>query len=159
MIKFIFMLLAFAAVVNAYERHVNLPEGDIIQGKNSSGVIIRKKKTHVEVEWLEDFNYENSLKIYFNYVMENTGLREIVELDNLCGKYKRGTLDNSVKKFILSKLGITSKCPIKKGVKKITFPIKFDYQTETKECGPVYGLFNILRNNKEDPNTTPLLIV
>lgn len=53
-------------------------------------------------------------QVYFNYIFEETGEREIVELQNLCGKYKKGSIADSLKNFILAKLGNTKKCPIKK---------------------------------------------
>ncbi|XP_051171744.1 uncharacterized protein LOC127288377 isoform X2 [Leptopilina boulardi] len=135
MFKFIYLLFALVAAANAYKRYVNLPEGDVVQGKNASGIII-----------------------YFNYFFEDSGVREIVELNNLCAKYKYGTLNNAVKKFVLAKLGNTNKCPIKKGKKKVKFPVKFAYLTKNKNCGPVFAMFNVFRNNKTDNNTTPMLI-
>ncbi|XP_051171743.1 uncharacterized protein LOC127288377 isoform X1 [Leptopilina boulardi] len=158
MFKFIYLLFALVAAANAYKRYVNLPEGDVVQGKNASGIIVRPKSTYLEVEWLEKFDYKNSLKIYFNYFFEDSGVREIVELNNLCAKYKYGTLNNAVKKFVLAKLGNTNKCPIKKGKKKVKFPVKFAYLTKNKNCGPVFAMFNVFRNNKTDNNTTPMLI-
>lgn len=34
-----------------------------MQGANSSGLITKLKGTYLEVEWLEDFGYKNSLKV------------------------------------------------------------------------------------------------
>lgn len=59
-------------------------------------------------------------QIYFNYIFEDSGSREIIYVDNLCGNYRPDSLERDVQLLILTKFANTDKCPIERvGLGKI----------------------------------------
>lgn len=53
-------------------------------------------------------------QVYYTKIYENTGELGMLEIDNLCKSFQRGSLESGVKNFVLYKLAYTYFCPIKK---------------------------------------------
>ncbi|XP_051171740.1 uncharacterized protein LOC127288375 [Leptopilina boulardi] len=160
MLKLIIILYSLIVVSHALEFTITVTTGHIIQGTNSSGVMVRKNKGQQEIVWQEKFDNDNSLTVYYMQASEATGLVETIKIDNLCNKYESGSLEHSVKYFILNKFGNTNKCSIKKRKVKISYPLIAEFQgtTENTNCGSTIGTFHIVRNNPTDSDKTPVLI-
>lgn len=48
-----------------------------------------------------------------NFFFANSGIRQIVTLDNACGTYKNGSIEYFLQKLVLGEFANTAKCPIK----------------------------------------------
>ncbi|XP_051171742.1 uncharacterized protein LOC127288376 isoform X2 [Leptopilina boulardi] len=144
----------------AVVRRISFTSGNIIQGKYASGISIKINNGQQEIIWDKQFDSNNPLTVYLSHIYEDTGLLEAVELTNICAKYPSGSFENIIKQFVLKKLRGTNRCPIKKGTKKITYPITdtFEATKEAKNCGPIIANLHIVQNKKSNSDEAPLLI-
>ncbi|XP_043473251.1 uncharacterized protein LOC122505587 [Leptopilina heterotoma] len=160
MFKLICLLIPFVVLSNALDRKVTVFSGYIMQGRNSSGLIVRTHDDYQEIIWGQKFD---NLKVHYHQINEKTGKLEYVELANLCASLERGSFKNSLKQFILSELQTgwsLWRCAIQKGTKKISYPISFSFQTKSlsMDCGPIVTTINIVQNNRDSSGKTPLLL-
>ncbi|XP_051171729.1 uncharacterized protein LOC127288368 [Leptopilina boulardi] len=163
-IRQLFYLLLFFTTVNVtngFMRSGITIYGYVMPSAEPQGVIVTKRSNN-ETEFLytEEFNANtNPLKLYFNYLFENTGKRQIVEVDNLCAEHKYGTPEYAAKLYVLKYFANTDKCPIKKGT-KVTFKIgqRFIYSIENPGCGINVGTFSLFKKTSI-PDITPLVFL
>lgn len=59
-------------------------------------------------------HFPTLFQVYFNYIFEDTGNREIINVNDLCGDYKVGSLEHDVQLLIMSQFVNSLQCPIKK---------------------------------------------
>ncbi|XP_043473252.1 uncharacterized protein LOC122505588 [Leptopilina heterotoma] len=161
MMKIITLLFAYIAIVNSLELRTNyIGWMNIRASNNLRGVQVREIRNGYEIEWLEEFDeHTNPLKVYFNYIFEDSGNREIINVDNLCGTYRSGTLEFAVQQHMLLKLANTRTCPIKKGTKVILrSPDMYSWQTNNLACGFVDGSAYIKKKHSNRAGHTPFLL-
>ncbi|XP_051171734.1 uncharacterized protein LOC127288371 [Leptopilina boulardi] len=157
MLKVLFILFTFIVVLNASVfRKGTITSGNIIQGQYANGVIVKNNNDRQEILWQER---QDNWKVYFSKIYEESGLVENYIFDNICDKQSRGSIKESIKRFVLNKLGKANRCPIRKGTVKITYPMIFTFETTKGDrCGPFITMIHIVENNQNYSNKTPLLL-
>ncbi|XP_051171737.1 uncharacterized protein LOC127288373 [Leptopilina boulardi] len=152
MSKLFYLLSIFASISisKAFIRTGITLNGDVISNVEPQGVIVKKlNETSTEILYTEEFNADtNPLKLYWNFFFENTGVRQIEEIDNLCAKQKYGSPKYAAKSYVLNFFANTDKCPIKKGTKVIyTIGIPFTHINTNPSCGINHGSFSLFKKN------------
>ncbi|XP_043473247.1 uncharacterized protein LOC122505582 [Leptopilina heterotoma] len=162
MLKIILLLFAYISVnigvlVN---RTDTITWANIRTPDQFRGVKVTKVTNGYEILWEEKIdNRNNTLIVYFNYIFEDTGTREIINVNNLCGDYKVGSLEHDVQLLIMSQFVNSLECPIKKGTKAMYLvPKPYTYPTENHECGLVDGTINIFKKSLSRPKIQPLVL-
>ncbi|XP_043473248.1 uncharacterized protein LOC122505583 [Leptopilina heterotoma] len=160
MMKIITLLFAYIAIVNSLELRDNHIDWKIRSSYITRGVNVKEITNGYEVEWLEEFDeHTNPLKVYYNYIFEDSGTREIINLDNLCSTYRPGTPEFAVQQHMLTRLANTRTCPIKKGTKVALRPWDlYSWQTNNLRCGYVDGTSYISKKNSNRAGHTPFLL-
>ncbi|XP_051171731.1 uncharacterized protein LOC127288369 [Leptopilina boulardi] len=162
MIKISFIFFAYISITNAIlvnrTNYINWVQ--IRRGEEFQGVRVRQINGGYIINWLEDYDDSaNSLKVYFNYIFEKSGSREIINVKNLCGTEMPGTLEFAVQQHMLTKFATTKQCPIKKGTQVIfRLPDTYTWETKNHECGWVDGSSYISKTHSRRNDHTPLLL-
>lgn len=162
MIKIILLLCAYVAFTNevTVTRTNDMIWVNIKTSRDFRGITVKQTSAGYEIEWLEDFDISiNPLLGYFNYIFEESGHRQVINIDNLCGTYGRESIEHAVQQYMLLRFANTTQCPIKKGTKVIyKLPETFSWQTENRECGLVDGGLYLKKKKSRRSGHTPFLL-